>query len=56
MLDHLAGAASGPKCFITKNARDFVTPTITSELAAFDCRLLTKFGDGLGYARNAIGG
>lgn len=55
VLDHLTSAAPGLKCFITKNAKDFVSLRIRDELAAYDCRLLTRFRDGLGYARSQSG-
>jgi len=43
-----------PKCFITKNSKDFANPDIYAELKAFDCKLLTRFSDGLGYAKSCI--
>ena len=42
------------RCFITKNSRDFVNPDIENELKAYNCRLLTKFADGLGYVRSRL--
>lgn len=52
ILQHLATAPSGPRCFITKNSRDFSNPDIVSELAAYNCRLLTRFSNALGYIQN----
>ena len=41
-------------CFITKNSRDFVNPSIKSELNLYNCRLLTTFRDGLGFIRSKL--
>ncbi len=54
ILDHLARTSGGPHCFITKNSRDFVTPDIVNDLAAYNCRLLSQFSDGLGYIRSHL--
>ena len=44
----------GLRCFITRD-KDFVeNPDIKSDLATYDCRLFTKFTDGLGYIRNQL--
>ncbi|MEK6282614.1 MAG: PIN domain-containing protein [Acidobacteriota bacterium] len=37
-----------PKCFITKNSRDFADPDIVQELLEFGCDLGTNFGEGYG--------
>lgn len=52
VLGHLARAGAGQKCFITKNSNDFHTPQIREQLAIHDCRLLTRFGDGVGFIRS----
>jgi predicted nucleic acid-binding protein len=54
VLAHLVKAPSGPKCFITKNSKDFANPDIYKELEGYDCKLLTKFERGLGYARSHL--
>ena len=54
ILNHLTTASEKPRCFITKNSRDFVNPDIENELKAYNCRLLTKFADGLGYVRSRL--
>lgn len=54
ILDHLASASDQPRCFVTKNSRDFGNPDIESELATYACQLLTRFSDGLGYVRSRL--
>ena len=54
VLDHLASAPKALRCFINRNSKDFLNPDIESELAAYNCRLLTRFADGLGYARHQL--
>ena len=54
ILNHLTTASEKPRCFITKNSRDFVNPDIENDLKAYNCRLLTKFADGLGYVRSRL--
>jgi predicted nucleic acid-binding protein len=54
ILAHLKSQTDQPKCFLTKNSKDFVTPEIIDELQSYDCKLLTKFEDGLGYIHQNI--
>jgi predicted nucleic acid-binding protein len=54
ILAHLAETSEDLRCFITKNSKDFVNPDIENDLATHTCRLLTKFGDGLGYIRSRL--
>ncbi len=54
ILKHLAGKARAISCFLTKDAGDFVSPDIKNELASYNCELLTRFKDGLGYIRSYI--
>ena len=54
ILNHLTTASEKPRCFITKNSKDFANPDIENELTAYNCRLLTKFADGLGYVRSRL--
>lgn len=54
VLEHLASAPVSPRCFITRNSKDFLNPDIEGELATCDCRLLTQFDNGLGYVRSRL--
>ena len=54
VLDHLASVPKALRCFINRNSKDFLNPDIESELAAYNCRLLTRFADGLGYVRHQL--
>ena len=55
ILAHLAEVSEEDlRCFMTKNSKDFVNPDIENELRTHTCRLLTKFGDGLGYVRSQL--
>lgn len=38
-----------PKCFLTRNSRDFDDPDIVAELSGYNCRLFFSFEDGLRY-------
>lgn len=49
VLAHLASARPGPKCFLNRNAKDFLTPAILEDLRRYDCRLLSSFTDGLAF-------
>ena len=49
ILAHLSSAAPPASCFITKNSRDFVVIPVLADLAKYNCKLLTRFSDGLGY-------
>ena len=52
VYEHLAAAGPGRKCFVTRDAKDFLNPDIKNELDRRDCRLLARFGDALGYVRS----
>ena len=53
ILDHLKKEESDSfGCFITKNSKDFATLDIKNDLEKYNCKLLTKFADGLGYVRS----
>ena len=51
ILDHLTTASEELRCFITKD-KDFANPDIENQLTAYNCQLLTKFANGLGYVRS----
>lgn len=55
ILDHLGKEKSDSfDCFITKDSKNFANPDIKSDLAKYNCKLLTKFVDGLGYVRSRL--
>lgn len=54
ILNHLATASEELRCFINKDSKDFANPDIENELTAYNCQLLTKFADGLGYVRSRL--
>jgi predicted nucleic acid-binding protein len=54
ILEHLVKAPEGQHCFITKDAKDFANPDVVTDLANYNCRLITKFADGLGFIRSCI--
>ena len=49
VIAHLSGAAAGTKCFLNKDRKDFSIPDISEDLGRYDCRLITRFSDGLSY-------
>jgi predicted nucleic acid-binding protein len=49
VLRHLRTAPHGPKCFLNKNAKDFLVPDVESDLAGYDCRVIPSFTNGLGF-------
>lgn len=54
VLAHMANAPGEARCFLTKNSRDFEDPDIQNDLLANNCKLLTKFRDGLGYIQSLL--
>ncbi len=55
VMSHLSGASKeDPKCFITKNSKDFANPDIYTEMESYGCKLLTKFSNGLGYTKSCL--
>lgn len=47
-------APTGPKCFITKNKKDFENPDIEPELMRYDCKLMWNFKHRLGYTKSKL--
>lgn len=54
VLGHARSHAKDGKCFLNKNSRDFLNPDIVNELLQYNCRLITKFSDGLDYVNNLL--
>lgn len=56
VLSHLATVNKDtPKCFVTKNSRDFANPDIVAELETYRCDLCTNFGEAYGWIRRQTG-
>ena len=49
---YLTTESGEPRCFITTNSKDFSNPDVEQQLTSRNCKLLTKFGNGLGYIRS----
>ena len=49
IVAYLQTASAGPKLFITRNTKDFADPRVQEELEQFECKLLTRFEDAVGY-------
>jgi predicted nucleic acid-binding protein len=54
VLSDLPSRKDEPRCFVTKNSRDFVNPDIIQELAGYQCELITKFGAAYGFILNHL--
>lgn len=53
--DHLHGAPPGPKVFVNRNRKDFLTPDVAGRLAQAECKLITSFADARGYVEHVLG-
>lgn len=40
-----------PKCFVSRNSKDFDDPAITANLESFGCRYVATFADAVRYVR-----
>ena len=49
-----AEKASGPKVFVSQDAKGFAHPTIYDELSAVECKVLVNFADALSYIRTKV--
>jgi hypothetical protein len=45
-----------PRCFVSRNPKDFDDPAIAAELQALDCRYIARLSDALAYIGNEVGG
>jgi predicted nucleic acid-binding protein len=52
VIEHLETEPDVPHCFISRDKKAFTDPDIKTDLATFNCRLLTRFSDGLSYIRS----
>lgn len=48
VLSDLPCRAVEPRCFVTKNSKDFANPDIIQELSGYECELVTNFGAAYG--------
>lgn len=55
VLDHLSSADSGPKCFLNRNSRDFDNSDIQDELTRYECQLIPRSEQGLGFIKARLG-
>ena len=49
VIAHLSAASPGTKRFLNRDRKNFSIPDIREELGQYDCRLITRFADGLRY-------
>lgn len=54
VLDHARAAGRERKCFLERDAKDFMTPDVETALQEQDCRIITSFSGGLGFIRDQI--
>jgi len=43
-----------PKCFVSRNSRDFDDPAIVADLRSYGCRYIAKLSDALLYIRSEV--
>ncbi len=46
--------AEQPKCFTSRDAKAFLDPSIKTELASYNCRVITSFDQALSYIQSAV--
>jgi hypothetical protein len=51
VITHMRQIQPATSCFLNKNSKDFDSPDILAGLAALNCRLISKFDDGLSFIR-----
>jgi len=54
VISDLPGREDEPRCFVTKNSKDFANPDITQELAGYQCELITNFGAAYGVILKSL--
>lgn len=54
VVNHLDSTPADRKCFLNRNAKDFLIPDIESQLAASQCVMIPKFSDGVEYIRKSL--
>lgn len=55
VIQHLESGFIDHKCFLNKNSKDFLNPDIEGQLEHHDCRLITRFAQGLQYIQSELG-
>lgn len=51
---YLQSQDDSPKIFTTKDAAGFMKPELREHLGNYNCRVIPKFADTLGYVRNGL--
>ena len=54
ILEDLQTRSNEPKCFLTRNAKDFDNTPIKQTLSQFNCRLIVHFDQALAYIENQL--
>jgi predicted nucleic acid-binding protein len=54
IIDLRAQELAGPKCFVSKNWRDFDAPDIRAQLAQNNCRYIEEFSGALSFVRSQL--
>ena len=54
VMAHLPSGSSRPKCFLNRDRKDFAMPDIREGLERYNCRLITRFADGLSYINSLL--
>ena len=55
IIEH-AGPRTGPKCFVSQDAKAFTNPAVQDALSALECKVLYNFSDATAYIKKALGG
>ncbi len=54
VLEHARSAGAEQKCFLERDAKDFVTPDVETALDRHDCRIISSFVGGVGFVRSQL--
>ncbi len=54
ILDHISNSDERQRCFLNRNSKDFDDPDIKESLNSYDCLMLFRFDNGIGYVKSQL--
>ncbi len=54
ILEHMSKSDEKLRCFLNRNSKDFDDPDIKESLNLYDCLMLFRFDNGIGYVKRQL--
>ncbi|MEM7714561.1 MAG: PIN domain-containing protein [Cyanobacteria bacterium P01_A01_bin.68] len=54
VIDHISKSEERQRCFLNRNSKDFDDPDIKESLNSYECLMLFRFDNGIGYVKSKL--